>query len=58
MVFELRSEFHEDLLRTDRVAQLLDYLLNFVVEFGLGSDDVETIDQLRHDFSRIVAIFG
>ena len=46
MVLELRGELHEDLLRADRVAQLLDDLLNLVIELGLRADDVETVDQL------------
>ena len=44
MVLKLRGKFHEDLLRRDRVAQLLDHLLDFVVELGLRADDVEPVD--------------
>ena len=53
---ELRRELHEDLLGADRVAQLLDNLLDFVVELWLRADDMEPINQLRHHLARVVAI--
>ena len=56
MNLELRRELHEDLLRADRVAQLLDDLLDFVVELWLRADDMEPVDQLRHHLARVVAI--
>ena len=58
MVLELRSEFHEDLLRRDRVAQLLDHLLDLVIELGLRADDVEPVDELGHDLAGVVAILS
>ena len=56
MVFELGCKFHEDLLRRDRVTELLDDLLDLVVELGLRANDVEPVDQLRHDLSGVVSI--
>lgn len=58
MVFELASKLHEDLLGGDRVAQLLDHLLDLVVEFGLSTDDVESLDELLHDLLRVLLVFG
>ena len=58
MILQLRCELHEDLLRRDRVAQLLDHLLDLVVELGLRADYVEAIDQLGHYLTRIVAILS
>ena len=58
MVLELAGKLHEDLLAADRVAQLLDNLLDLVVELGLGANDVEAVDQLGHDLARIVTILG
>ncbi len=40
------------------MAQFLYHLLYFVVKLWLRSDDMESVDELGHDFARVVTIFG
>ena len=46
MVLQLGRKLHEDLFGADRVTELLDNLLDFVVKLRLGADDVEAVNQL------------
>lgn len=58
VILKFARELHEYFLGRDLVAQFLHDLLDVVVEFGLGSDDVEPIDQLLHDLARVVIVLG
>ena len=58
MVFELRGKLHKNLLGGDGIAKLLDHLLDFVVEFRLTSDNVESVDELGHHLAGVIAVLG
>ena len=58
MIFKLTGKLHENLLLRYYICKCLYDLLNFVVESRLGSDVVETFDQLFHDFPTVLLILG
>ena len=40
------------------MAKFLDNLLDLVIKLWLGPNNMESIDQLRHNFLRVVSIFS
>lgn len=56
MVLKLASKLHKDLLAADRIAQFLYDLLDLVIKLRLGADNMESVNQLGHDFAGVVAI--
>jgi hypothetical protein len=56
VLLQLAGEFNHDLLTADRVAKLLDDLLDLVVELRLRADRIKALDEFAHDFLRVVSI--
>lgn len=44
MILKLTCKLHKDLFAADRIAQLLNHLLDLVIEFRLGTDNVEAVN--------------